>query len=62
MESTFSDSRSLDRPAWTSEQNTGGLRAYRHKHTLKQGKFVCEQNYYLQRKGIEWQKQNYNNS
>jgi len=40
---------SLDRPAWTSEQKTGSLQAYKHKHSIIRGKFTLQENYYEKR-------------
>lgn len=45
----FSERASLDRPAWTSEQKTGNLQAYRHKHSIIRGKFQLQENYYEQK-------------
>lgn len=41
-----SERASLDRPAWTSTVETGNLAAYKHLHTIKDGKFVCVKNYF----------------
>lgn len=38
---------SLDRPAWTSDTDTGMFRAYEHKHTLYRGKFVLMRGFYV---------------
>jgi hypothetical protein len=38
---------SLDRPGWTSEQSTGNLLAFRHKHTIK----GLKRDYYVKTKG-----------
>lgn len=42
----FNESKSLSRPAWTSEQSTGMWEAYKHKHSLIRGRFVLQKNYY----------------
>ena len=40
------DRRSLDRPAWTSEYETGLWEAFNHKHTIVRGRFKVLRNYY----------------
>lgn len=45
----FNERASLDRPAWTSEQETGMFRAYRHKHTIIRGRFVLLRDYYAKK-------------
>lgn len=42
----FNERASLDRPAWTSEQETGMFDAYKHKHSVERGKFRLHKNYY----------------
>lgn len=42
----LSEKASLDRPSWTSEQKTGNLEAYKHRHTVIRGRFVLQENYY----------------
>ena len=42
-----SDERSLDRPAWTQDD----LHAYRHKHTLVNGKRIIIKDYFVQSEG-----------
>lgn len=41
---------SLDRPAWTSTQETGMFEAYKHKHTLYRGSFVLLRDFYKPKK------------
>jgi hypothetical protein len=41
-----SERKSLDRPAWTSEQKTGNLEAYKHKHTVEGGRFKLVKNFF----------------
>ena len=45
-EINFIKSGSIDRPAWTSVDETGQLEAYKHKHTIYRGKFTLLKNYY----------------
>ena len=40
---------SLNRPEWSSEQKTGNLEAYKHRHTIIRGRFVLQENYYGQK-------------
>ena len=42
----LNEKKSLDRPAWTSEQETGLFNAYKHKHTVNRGRFELIKNYY----------------
>lgn len=37
---------SLDRPAWSSEQETGMFHAYKHKHCIVRGRFELIKNFY----------------
>ena len=45
----FNERASLDRPAWTSEQETGIWDAYKHKHTIVRGRFVLLRDYYMKK-------------
>ena len=42
----LNERKSLDRPAWTSEQKTGMFQAYKHKHTINRGRFELMKNHY----------------
>jgi hypothetical protein len=42
----FNERESLNRPAWTSEQETGMFEAYKHKHTIVRGRFELLKNFY----------------
>lgn len=42
----FNERESCDRPAWTSTEETGNLHAYKHKHTIQNGRFILILNYY----------------
>ena len=44
---TFGSRESLNRPAWTQYDQ----HAYRHKHCLRNGRFVRLENYYVKSKG-----------
>ena len=46
----FSARNSLDRPAWASPEH-GGLHAYRHKHTIRNGRFELLKDYYVRSRG-----------
>ena len=46
----FDESKSLDRPAWTSEQSTGMFEAYKHLHIVRKGKFELVKNYFAKSK------------
>jgi hypothetical protein len=50
MDVKFNDKKSLDRPAWTSEQSTGMFESYKHKHTIERGRFALLKNYYWRTK------------
>ena len=43
----FSEKASLDRPAFTSCQETGNFEAYKHRHSIIRGKFVLQKDYYV---------------
>jgi len=44
------ESASMNRPAWTSESNTGMFEAHKHKHSVERGKFKLQKNYWKNRK------------
>ncbi len=39
-------SASTDRPAWTSTAETGIFDAYKHRHSIEQGRFVLRKHYF----------------
>lgn len=41
----FNDKKSLQRPAWTSTPETGGLHAYRHLHIGRQGQAIIKNHF-----------------
>ena len=43
---------SLDRPAWTSTQETGMFNAYQHKHSIERGRFCLQIGYWAKRRII----------
>ena len=45
----FNERASLDRPSWTSEQETGMWDAYKHKHTIIRGRFELVRNFYIRK-------------
>ena len=50
MQVLLNERPSVDRPAWTSEQETGMFDAYKHKHSIVNGRFMLQKDYYKHRK------------
>lgn len=50
MQVLLNERASVDRPAWVSTLENGGLHAYRHKHSILRGCFVLQVDYYKHRK------------
>lgn len=50
MEVLLNERASVDRPAWSSVPDMGGLDAYKHKHTIVNGRFRLLIDYYKHRK------------
>ena len=44
---------SLNRPAWTSCQETGLFNSYKHKHSLYRGCFSLAINYFTKTHGLK---------
>ncbi len=50
MQVLLNEKASTERPAWTNTPETGGLSAYKHKHTIERGRFRLLLDYYKHRK------------
>lgn len=46
MKIELNEKESLNRPAWTSTVETGNFEAYKHKHTIVNGKFHLVPNFF----------------
>ncbi len=50
MKVLLNERASTDRPAWSSVPELGGLDAYKHKHSIVNGRFRLQKDYYKHRK------------
>ena len=50
MQVLLNERASTERPAWVSMPEMGGLDAYKHKHSIVNGRFKLLKDYYKNRK------------